>query len=94
MAGIVLKVWRVAENGSEEIGKVVALAGKLFGGSEDVALVASVASPWCCATAFTGRPAPTGGSGGGASVVDVTVWMGRVLDCPISSGFLEVVSLL
>ena len=91
---MVLKVWRVAENGSEEIGKVVALAGKLFGGSEVVALVVSVASPCCCATTLTGRPVLTGWSGRGASVVGMTVWIGRVLDCPISSGFLQVVSLL
>ena len=75
----------MAENGSEEIGKVVALSGKLFGGPEDVALVSSVASPCCCATAFAGRPVPTGGSGGGATVVGVTVWIGRVLDWPIAS---------
>lgn len=80
MAGIVLKVWRVAENGSEEIGKVVvALSGEVFGGSDDVALVAPVASPCCCVTAFAGRLVPTRWSGERASVVGVTVWSGRVL---------------
>lgn len=86
---MVLKVWMVAENGSLSRESVIALSGKVIGGSEDVALVASVASPCCCATAFAGRSVLTGGSGGGASVVGVTVWNGRVLDWPIAMRYWE-----